>query len=94
LLGNAARGINLGRWVVDGVDYDGSGLVTGWKKEGKQYVYSGMPGTLAKKRTIPHSPCSSFLFEGFPAIKNLGHIDSIQDGILLIKKIWTSEVGG
>jgi hypothetical protein len=51
-------------------------------------------GTLAKKRTIPHSPCSSFLFEGFPAINNLGHFDSRQDRILLIKKIWTSEVGG
>jgi hypothetical protein len=57
-------------------------------------LQTGASGTLAKKRTIPHSPCLSFLFEGFPAIKNLGHFDSRQDGILLFKKIWTSEVGG
>jgi hypothetical protein len=44
------------------------------------------PGTLVKQRTIPHSPCSSLLFKGFPAIKNLGHFDSRQDRILLIKK--------
>jgi hypothetical protein len=31
---------------------------------------------------------------GSPQLRTWGHFESRQDGILLIKKIWTSEVGG
>jgi hypothetical protein len=31
-----------------------------------------LPGTPAKKRTIPHFPFFPLIFKGFPAIKNLG----------------------
>jgi hypothetical protein len=55
------------------------------KRRSATYIREYRPGTPAKKRTIPHSPCSPLISKGFPAIKNLGHFDSRQDGILLFK---------
>jgi hypothetical protein len=48
-----------------------------------------LPGTPAKKRTIPHSTFPPSYLRGFLQLGKWGHFDSRQEGILLFKKLWT-----
>ena len=46
-----------------------------------------LPGTPAKKRTIPHFPFPPLILEGFPAIKNLGSFRESSGRNLTYQKI-------